>query len=139
MFVLIASGEWEELKKSIASLGDKIDYLHRMVSRNFLIVEQKEDQIMSELTDAVAKVSTDLDSLGTSLDNDSTAIQGAIAALQKTNPDVGAAVTALQALDGRLQGYSTTIDTNTAALNTAVTPPSPPSPPSPPAPQAGRK
>lgn len=114
------------------ALAAKITALHQMAARNFLILEGKADKIMSALTDAVTQVSTDLDKLGTSLDSDSTAIQSAIAALQQSNPDVAAAVTALQALDGRLQAYSTTIDTNTQALNAAATPPAP-------APQAGHK
>ena len=86
-----------------------------------IIANQKEEKkLMSALTDAVAQVSTDLDTLSTNLDNDSAAIQAAIAALQQANPDVAAAVTALQALDTRVQGYSTTLSSNTDALNAAV-------------------
>ena len=86
-----------------------------------ILANQKEEKkLMSVLSDAVAKISADLDTLGTNLDSDSTAIQAAIAALQQANPDVAAAVTALQTLDGRLQGYATTIDTNTTALKAAV-------------------
>ena len=95
-----------------------------LANQRVIIANQTEEKkLMSALTDAVAKVSTDLDTLGTNLGNDSTAIKAAITALQQASPDVAAAVTALEALDGRLQGYSTTISTNTDALNAAVTPP----------------
>jgi uncharacterized membrane protein YccC len=120
------------------ALETQIAALHSLVASNFITLSKKADQIMSAISDAVAKVSTDLDALGTSLDNDSTAIQAAIAALQQPSPDVAAAVTALQALDTRVQGYSTTLDSNTQALNAAAGTPAPGTTP-PPAPQQARK
>ena len=90
--------------------------------RTIIINQNEEKKLMSALSDAVTKISTDLDTLSANLDSDSTAIQAAIAALQQANPDVAAAVTALEALDARVQGYATTIDTNTTALKAAVPP-----------------
>lgn len=86
--------------------------------------QAKEEKTMTALTDAVTKVSGDLDTLATNLDNDSKAIQAAIAALKNAppSPDVQAAITALQALDTRVQGYSTTLGANTDAINAALPP-----------------
>lgn len=108
-------------------LDNKLDVI--LANQGVILSNQaKEARSMSALSDAVAKVSSDLDTIGTSLDNDSKAIQAAIAALQQPSPDVAAAVTALQQVDARLSGYQTTIDANTTALNNAVTPPASPPP-----------
>lgn len=115
MLIILQKADWDTLTGSIGMLSIKIDNLYSMISRNF----EQEKQAMSAISDAVAKVSADLDALGTSLDNDSLAIQGAIAALSGSNPDVATAVTALEALDTRVHGYATKLDDNTAALNAA--------------------
>lgn len=77
MFILIQMSDWKALTDSIAALDTKIDYLHRMVSRNFTIVEQKEDSIMTATDD----LNTAVANLTAGFAAESTAVQAEIAAL----------------------------------------------------------
>jgi hypothetical protein len=108
-------------------LEGQIADLHSMVARNFLILEQKADKIMSALTDLQASVAAE----DTVIASVVTLLQGLSAALAAAGTDP-AALAALKA----------DIDTQTqtmAAAVTANTPPPAPTTTPPPAPQAARR
>lgn len=86
-------------------LETQIAALHNMVARNFLILEQKADQIMSALTDLQASVAAE-DTVIASVE---TLLQGLSAALAAAGTDPAA-----------LAALKTDIDTQTAALSAAV-------------------
>ncbi len=75
---------------------------------------------MSTLSDAVTAVSSDLDALSTKLDIETTEIGKVLALLQTTNPDVPAAVTALQGIHTRVGGLSATVDQHVSTLDAAL-------------------
>lgn len=117
MFILIQMSDWKALTDSIAALGDKIDALHRMASRNFTIVEQKEDHIMSATDD----LNTAVASLTAGFAAESTAVQAEIAALvAASNNDPAIAQAA-----ANITAITTGMAADAATLANSLNPPAP--------------
>jgi hypothetical protein len=85
-----------------------------------LASQAKQERSMSDLSDAVTKVSADLDGLKTKLDTETTEIGKVIALLQSGNPDVPAAVAALQDIHTRVGALSGTVDQHVTTLDAAL-------------------
>ncbi len=111
-FIIVDSVTWNSL---LAAIG-RID---RNVTQIATTVKQLEKQ-MSDLSDAVTAVSADLDALSTKLDTETTEIAKVIALLQTANPDVPAAVTALQDIHTRVGTLSSTVDQHVTTLDSAL-------------------
>jgi ABC-type transporter Mla subunit MlaD len=111
-WILVDSATWNWVLAAISRIDKNVTSIATTVN-------QLEKQ-MSDLSDVVTSVSADLDTLGTKLDNETTEIGKVIALLQKGNPDVPAAVTALQAIHTRVGGLSSTVDQHVSTLDAAL-------------------
>ncbi len=74
---------------------------------------------MSDLSDAVAAVSADLDTLGTKLDTETAEIAKVIELLKSSNVDP-AIITALQGIHTRVGTLSGTVDQHVTTLDAAL-------------------
>ncbi len=124
-FIIVDYASWVALQAAIAGIAKDVKSIATTVS--------KLEKQMSDLSDAVAAVSADLDTLSTKLDTETTEIGKVIALLQQGNPDVPAAVTALQGIHTRVGTLSTTVDQHVSTLDAALPAPPAPTPPAAPA------
>ena len=85
-----------------------------------LASQVKQEINMSELSDKITQVSTDLDTLGTKLDSETTEIGKVLALLQTADPDVPGAITALQGIHTRVGTLSSTVDQHVTTLDAAL-------------------
>lgn len=85
-----------------------------------LASQAKQERNMSELSDKVAQVSTDLDALSTKLESEATEIGKVLALLQTASPDVPAAVTALQGIHTRVGTLSDAVDQHVTTLDAVL-------------------
>ncbi len=111
-FILVDYATW-------AAMQDAITRIDANVKSIAITVNRLEKQ-MSDLSDAVTAVSADLDTLSTKLDSETTEIGKVIALLQQGNPDIPAAVTALQGIHTRVGGLSTTVDQHVSTLDAVL-------------------
>jgi len=89
-----------------------------------LASQAKQEKNMSDLSDKLTEVSTGLDGLSTKLDAETTEIGKVLALLQAGNPDIPAAIAALEAIHTRVGTLSDTVDQHVTTLD-AVLPKTP--------------
>lgn len=115
MLIFIDSAKWQALVDAVAGTRTDVANLHRMVARNLLIIEQKEDSIMNTLDDVVADI-TDLSSkedgliaLTTSIKSQlDAALAGALTPAQQAKVDA-----IFGAVEARKTAIVTAINANT--------------------------
>ncbi len=111
-WIIIDSATWNAMQAAIT----RIDKNVISIAATIKLLENQ----MSELSDKVSVVSADLDVLSTKLDTETTEIAKVIVLLEQGNPDVPAAVTALQAIHARVGTLSGTVDQHVATLDAAL-------------------
>ena len=115
--IIVDNATWTAMQAAIAGIAKDVKSIATTVN--------KLEKQMSDLSDAVAAVSADLDTLSTKLDNEGAEIGKVIALLQTPSPDVPAAVTALQGIHTRVGTLSTTVDQHVSTLDAALPPAAP--------------
>ncbi len=113
-FIFVDYDTWKAMQDAIT----RIDKAVAKIATTVNLLEKQ----MSDLSDAVGAVSADLETLSTKLDGETTEIAKVIALLQAGNPDVPAAITALQGIHSRVGTLSTTVDQHVATLDGALPP-----------------